>query len=262
MFPLYDENPTERLPIVTVLIVVANALAFVWEVNLPPPKLEQVVVHNGFVPARLTALEDNRVVSAPGEFQKEYPLAPDANAVYRSAFTCMFLHGSWMHLIGNMWFLWLFGNNIEDRIGHLRFVIFYLLGGLAATGVHWYVQPLSSTPVIGASGAVSAVLGAYAVTFPHARVKTLVVLIVFITFIDLPALIVLGFWFLTQLLEAARAFEMGQRGLISGGVAWWAHVGGFVMGLVSVQLFKLGVPYDRPQRFHRTINRYRDNRGY
>jgi membrane associated rhomboid family serine protease len=142
--------------------------------------------------------------------------------------------------------LWLFGNNVEDRLGHVLFFCFYLLGGLLATACHWAYDPASTTPVIGASGAVSAVLGAYAVTWPHARVKTVVFLIVFVTVIEFPALLVLGFWFVTQLIEAAGLLRLPMRGgaVIAepASVAWWAHVGGFVAGLVLMPLLSAGAP--------------------
>jgi membrane associated rhomboid family serine protease len=144
----------------------------------------------------------------------------------------MFLHGGWMHLLSNMWFLWLFGNNVEDRLGHVVYLVFYLLGGLAALFCHWLTDPASAVPVIGASGAVAAVLGAYAITFPFARIRTLVFLLVFVTIVDLPALLVLGVWFLGQLLEARASLNLE----VDGGVAFMAHVGGFVAGLILMPL--------------------------
>jgi membrane associated rhomboid family serine protease len=147
-------------------------------------------------------------------------------------FTSMFMHAGLMHLLSNMWFLWLFGNNVEDRLGHVVYLFFYLVGGLAALACHWATNPSSPVPVVGASGAVAAVLGAYAITFPFAKVRTLVFLFVFVTIIDLPALMVLGFWFLGQLLEARHALNAG----VDGGVAFMAHVGGFVAGLILMPL--------------------------
>jgi hypothetical protein len=148
----------------------------------------------------------------------------------------MFLHGNWLHFGGNMWFLWIFGNNIEDRLGHFGFPLFYTVGGFFALACQWINDPGSTIPAIGASGAVAAVLGAYAITFPTAQVRTLVVLVVIITVVDLPALIVLGAWFIVQLLSATGALDLGM----AGGVAWWAHIGGFVAGLVLMPLFTAG----------------------
>jgi membrane associated rhomboid family serine protease len=159
-------------------------------------------------------------------------LRPDPGEILLSLLTCMFMHGGWLHLIGNMWFLWLFGNNVEDRLGHVSYLIFYLVGGFIGSFAHWAINPESTSAVIGASGAVAAVLGAYAITWPWARVHTLIFIIIFIDVIDVPALGVLGLWFLLQLIEAH-----GQLGLnVSGGVAWWAHVGGFVAGMVLMPL--------------------------
>jgi membrane associated rhomboid family serine protease len=139
----------------------------------------------------------------------------------------MFLHASWLHIVGNMWLLWVFGNNVEDRLGHVTFLVFYLLTGFVASLCHWVNDPNSAIPVIGASGAVSGVLGAYAVTFPSARVRSLIFLVFIFLTVDLPAMVVLGFWFLGQVLEATASVDVG----FNGGVAWWAHIGGFVVGL-------------------------------
>ena len=168
-----------------------------------------------------------------------YLLQPDFPQLYQF-FTCMFLHGSWMHLLGNMWFLWLFGNNVEDRLGSVTFLVLYLLGGMLGSCCHWARGPASFAPVIGASGAVATILGAYAVTWPWARVRTLVILVVFITLIELPAMVVLGGWFLLQLLEGTEAG-------VAQNVAWWAHIGGFVAGVVLMPLFGDAVGASRPQ---------------
>jgi membrane associated rhomboid family serine protease len=246
MFPLHDDNPTTRPPIVTVGIIVLNAIVFLSFVSLPRERLQELYYRRGFVPARIGQLKHAKPLVVPIEEQAIDPfnrrpvrinrplrLEPDAPRILLSLLTCMFMHGGWFHLIGNMWFLWVFGNNVEDRLGSIPFVFFYLVGGLAASACHWLMGPggpNSIDPVIGASGAVAAVLGAYAITWPWARVHTLVVLIVFITIIDLPALFVLGFWFLGQLLEAQNAMNFG----VDGGVAWWAHVGGFIAGLAMM----------------------------
>jgi membrane associated rhomboid family serine protease len=157
--------------------------------------------------------------------------------VFLSLVTCMFLHAGWLHLVGNMWFFWLFGNNIEDRIGRLLFPLFYLLGGVFATVCHWMVSAGAELiPIVGASGAVAVMLGAYLVTYPTARVKTLVFIVIFITVIELPAGVVLAVWLLLQLLDGVKAFHLG----IDGGVAWWAHIGGFAFGMLLMPLLAAG----------------------
>lgn len=250
LFPFHDDNPTERTPVLTVALIAVNLASFLWVRSLPPAKQQVVVYRYGFVPRWLTQLDDPKPINVPVErkmvwhpwfgrrvIERKLPLTTEPRYVLISLLSCMFLHGGWLHLIGNMWFLWIFGNNVEDRLGRIVFLIFYLLGGLAASGCHWLVDQQSPVPVIGASGAVAAVLGAYAITWPWARVHTLVFLFVFITIIDLPALFVLGIWFLGQLLEGNRALNLG----ITGGVAWWAHVGGFVAGTVLMPVFSAAV---------------------
>lgn len=243
MFPFHDDNPTRHVPWVTIALVALNVWVFVSVRRLPPQQQTAVAIERGFVPARIGGLLARKAVSVeveqpvgrhpwdPGRLlvqRRVFRLEPVRREVAASLVTCMFLHGGWMHLIGNMWFLWLFGNNVEDRLGPVVFSLFYLGGGLLATGAHWLGDPHSTTPVIGASGAVAAVLGAYAVTWPWARIHTLVFLVVVFTVVDLPALFVLGFWFVGQLLEAFQAIRLG----IDGRVAWWAHVGGFVAGML------------------------------
>ena len=178
------------------------------------------------IPVRIE--EDESPSREPVELLVQYP--PSSVSVVLTLFTSMFLHGGWMHLLGNMWFLWLFGNNVEDRLGPIVYLLFYLAGGLVAALCHWLTDTDSVVPVIGASGAVAAVLGAYAVTWPHAHIRTLVFLFIIITTIRLPAMLVLGFWFLQQLLEGYTSFNLG----LDGGVAWWAHVGGFVAGAAAM----------------------------
>lgn len=259
-FPIHDNNPTTRTPFVTVGLIVVNVVAFLYFLQLRLPQQEELVIKRGFIPARIQQLSNpnlvvelklQQVVQAPFINQpmivpKIVRLPADPPAIYASLFTTMFLHGGWLHLIFNMWFLWLFGNNVEDRLGHVIFGLFYLLGGLLASACHWAYDPQSTTPVIGASGAVSAVLGAYVVTWPHARVKTLIFLIFFITIIELPALWVLGFWFVTQLVEAVGLLPLFMRGGAKlaepASVAWWAHVGGFGAGLLLMPLLSAGAP--------------------
>ncbi len=261
MFPLYDNNPTERTPVVTFLLMAINVVVFLWASRLPDWRQQTLAYQHGFVPARISQLRNPRPISVPVEVpvndafwggrrieQRALRLDPVPEQIGMSLLTCMFLHGGWAHLLGNMWFLWLFGNNVEDRLGPVRYLILYLTGGLIASGAHWLVTPASTVPVIGASGAIAAVLGAYAITWPWARVSTLVVLVVFVTIVDVPALIVLGAWFLMQLM-------MSQGGAASGGVAWWAHIGGFVAG---VGLMTLLSPSAGPRRQENAAGYWQD----
>mgnify|MGYP001030506866 CR=1 FL=1 len=234
LFPFRDNNPTRRAPVVTGGIIAVNVAAFLWLGRMPEPKQQAMVFQRGFVPARIGQLFHGGPVTVQipveeiqtldGVFQRvqEVRLPPARSEILLSLLTYMFLHGGWLHLLGNMWFLWIFGNNVEDRLGPIVYLLFYLGGGILAGACQWAFSPASTVPVIGASGAVAGILGAYAITWPFAKVETLVFLVFFITIIELPALLVLGVWFLGQVLEAARA---------SGGVAWWAHVGGFLAGL-------------------------------
>lgn len=243
-FPLYDDNPTRRTAVVTYGIIAINVLVFVWLIRQPPAERESIVLHRGFIPDRISQLSNPRPLVITqrqlvhhqilgfGVRQRQLTLAPDRGEILLSLVTCLFLHGGWMHLIGNMWFLWIFGTNVEDRLGHAAFFFFYLVGGLLATGLHWAISPDGMSPIIGASGAIAAVLGAYAITWPWARVHTLVFLVIFITIIEVPALVVLGVWFLVQLMEGHAELSLHA----SGGVAWWAHVGGFLAGLVMMPL--------------------------
>ena len=255
-FPFHDNNPTLRTPWVTLLLIAINTVAFVWLTRLPDVQRAVVVAEYGFVPKRLAQLSNPKVVvEVPVEVQANAPvmfpggppqvktvrLPPVPEQIYLSAFTALFLHGGWLHLVGNMWYLWLFGNNVEDRLGHMVFLCFYVLSGLIATMCHWAFEPSSALPVIGASGAIAAVLGAYAMTWPFAKVRTLVFLVVFITIWELPALVVLGFWFVSQILEAIGAMQVGINGG-EAGVAFWAHVGGFVTGLLLMPLLSAGAP--------------------
>jgi membrane associated rhomboid family serine protease len=210
MIPLRDVIPSRTTPYITVTIILLNAVAWLYEVSLPPRELERFLYFYGVVPASFSA---------------------------STLITSMFLHGSWMHVIGNMWYLWIFGDNVEDRVGHGRFLLFYLLcGGVAAIG-QIAVDPASTLPTIGASGAIAGVMGAYFVLYPHSRVLTLVPLIVFWELIELPAIVLLGFWFLMQLFSAgAIAVTASTHG--SGGVAFMAHVAGFVTGVLGILVFR------------------------
>lgn len=219
MIPLHDDNPTVITPYLTITFIVMCVLVFLWEVSLGK-NMQQAVFSYGVIPAVL--------------FEHKQ-LHPDLAAVpaWLTVFTSMFLHGGWMHLIGNMLYLWIFGNNIEDAMGHVRFVVFYLLCGIAAAMAQALPNPESAIPMIGASGAISGVLGAYLLLFPHARVLVAIPFGFYLHTVRLPAGWVLGFWFVLQLLNSAVA-SGGEKG----GVAWGAHIGGFVAGMALIPLFK------------------------
>ncbi len=215
MIPIRDENPSHGMPVMTVLLLVANIAAFLYEMALPEQALQAFVMERGAVPARITT----------------EPLFAGGSPPALTLLTSMFLHGGLMHLGGNMLYLWIFGNNVEDRTGSLRFLVFYLLSGLAAAGAQIAMSPQSNVPMIGASGAIAGILGAYMLLFPHARVLTLVPIVFFIRLVELPAVVVLGLWFLFQILMSWSE----QPG--SGGVAFFAHIGGFVGGMLLIWIF-------------------------
>lgn len=219
MFPLKDTVRSRDVPIVNWLLIGANVLAFVVETSLGPAGLERFVHYFGVVP--------DRFLRAFGPYE------------VLTIFTSMFLHGGWFHLISNMWALYLFGDNVEDRMGHGRYLLFYLLTGAVASLTHIFFNPGSPVPTVGASGAISGVLGAYLVLFPTARVVTLVPLWFFFPwFVEIPALLYLGMWFISQLFNGLFALAAPDVIGTYGGVAWWAHVGGFVAGLLLVKMFE------------------------
>ena len=228
MIPLRDINPTSRTPVVVIALIAVNALAFFSELSLNERQLTRFVYEYGVVPVFY--------FGDPERFG-----LPD-KSTYLSLLTSMFLHGGFMHLLGNMWFLWIFGDNIEDRLGRVRFLIFYLLSGLGATAVHILFNLDSPVPTIGASGAIAGVLGAYIVTFPRARILTLFPFIFIMTTIEIPAIFVIGEWFVVQLFRGTASIVEPKA---MGGVAWWAHIGGFVVGIL---LMKLMQPPRRPSR--------------
>jgi membrane associated rhomboid family serine protease len=232
MFPIRDDNPHFLTPIVTLGIIVANAASWALLQGLGNPQLlAGSVCSLGLVPAELLGQV------APGT---RVDLGPDVTctldgATWHSLFTSMFMHGGWFHLIGNMWFLWIFGNNVEDSMGHVRFAVFYLLCGLAAAILQVAFEPDSTIPMVGASGAIGGVMGAYIVLYPRVRVHLLFVLGFYVTTIAVPAAFMLGYWFLLQLVGGAARVGAGGAG---GGTAFWAHVGGFVAGMVLVFPFR------------------------
>ncbi|HZD16946.1 MAG TPA: rhomboid family intramembrane serine protease [Actinomycetota bacterium] len=251
MIPLRDANPTRRLPILTLALIAANAAVFLlwqptfgtqteqqWfffcEAQIPYELTHQENLAGGAAAAR-QAVDADWGPGAGRIVQQEMQQRCPGKSWLASAFVAMFLHGGWLHIGGNMLFLWVFGNNVEDRLGRIAFPAFYLLGGVAATVLQVAFDPSSTIPSLGASGAIGAVLGAYAVLFPHARVTTLVIFF-FITVVELPALFVLGAWFVIQLFSGVG--ELGTN--VNGGVAFWAHVGGFVFGTAIAWLFYRG----------------------
>ena len=218
MFPLSDDNPRQTTPIVTWTLIGACILVFLWQLSLGPAG-EAAFYGFGMIPARLFGDAE-----LPANIPSVSPTA--------TIFTSMFMHGGLLHLGGNMLFLWIFGDNVEDSMGRVRYLAFYLLSGVAAALTQAWVEPTSTIPMVGASGAISGVLGAYILLHPQATVRTLVILGFFVTVVHIPALIVLGLWFAMQFFSAF-ATPVGD-----GGVAFWAHVGGFVAGLVLVPFFK------------------------
>jgi rhomboid family protein len=225
MLPLRDDQPRYSTPYITYFLIGLNLLIFLFEAALEPASLKNLVYQFGVVPAHFTAF----LAGSP-----KYPLV----AVVLPLFTSMFLHGSWMHVIGNMWFLYIFGDNVEDYLGHFKYLVFYLLAGILAMAAQVAIDPASGVPTLGASGAIAGVLGAYFILYPRARVMTWF----FVFFIYVPAWIVLGYWFALQFLSGA-ATSLVYEGRSVGGVAFWAHVGGFIAGAVMIKLFP-----SRPRR--------------
>jgi membrane associated rhomboid family serine protease len=251
MIPLRDANPTRRLPIVTLVLIAANVAVFLlWQPTFGTTGEQSEFFYcNAQIPFEVThqeslargGVEARRAIDAnlgPGVGERLQAFlrqeCPDKSWV-ASVFIAMFLHGGWLHIAGNMLFLWIFGNNVEDRLGHFVYPLFYVVGGLAASGLQLAFDANSTIPSLGASGAIGAVLGAYAVIFPHARVTTLVIFF-FITVVEIRAVFVLAAWFLLQVFSG-----VGQLGSeLNGGVAYWAHTGGFAFGAIVAWLFYRG----------------------
>ncbi|HUR28618.1 MAG TPA: rhomboid family intramembrane serine protease [Planctomycetota bacterium] len=222
MFPLRDKHRTTARPWITIGLIVVNAAAFVHELSLSPRELDHLVTSLGLTPARLA---DPRWRAELGFGLRDFwPF-----------FTSLFLHGGLLHVASNLWFLWIFGDNVEERFGSLRFLFFYLLCGFAAGMLHVIVEPHSSAPAIGASGAIAGVMGAYLRLFPRGRIITIIPIFIFPLLVEVPALLFLGLWFLLQLFGASVG-KLGG-GDPAGGVAFWAHVGGFLAGAVLVPVF-------------------------
>jgi len=218
MLPLYDTVRTYKFPFINIVLIVANVLAFLYESQLSPSALEGFIFDWGLVPAHLIS---NPVTA------------------WVTIFTAMFLHGGWFHLLSNMWFLYIFGDNVEARMGGMRYLIFYLLSGVAAVFLQTYLLPGSNIPMIGASGAIAGVLGAYLISFPRSRVASLVPILFIFTIVEIPAAIFLVLWFISQLYSGLFAMQ----GAAASGIAWWAHIGGFVFGVLAVFFFARRTTY-------------------
>ena len=254
MFPYKDENPTEKPAVITVAIILANVLAFLLVQGAGGEgQLARSVCDYGLIPGEIlrSAKPGSGVELAPG-----FVCLVDPVPQYWTVLTSMFMHGGWFHLIGNMLFLWVFGNNIEDAMGHAKFLFFYLICGAAAAAAQTFVSPHSIIPMVGASGAISGVLGAYLLLYPRVRVHTLIILPIYITTVALPAWLMLGYWILLQVLSGLVSLNELEKG---SGVAFFAHVGGFVAGLVLVRLFASEEVLRRrptqPESYYRYRNR-------
>ena len=216
MFPIRDTEPSNSRPAVTVVLIVVNILVFLYEFWLGDYGQNAFIFRYGLVPDRF---------------------------YFSNVLTSMFLHGGWMHVLGNMWFLWIFGDNVEDILGHEKFLVFYLLCGVAAALTQVFFNPVSRVPMVGASGAIAGVMGAYLVKFPHSRIRTLVFIIIFFTTIDVPAWVMLLYWFGIQFLSGFESLASAQ--VAQGGTAFFAHVGGFLAGILFVHLMHPRQPYAR-----------------
>lgn len=244
MIPLHDDNPTLSVPVVTYALVALNVAAwFLFQGAGGEPALSASVCELGLIPAELLgfARDGLRIQLGPDTVCELSSTA----ANWLSPLTSMFMHGGWFHLLGNMWFLWVFGNNVEDSMGRVRFAVFYLLCGLAAALAQVMSNPSSPIPMVGASGAIGGVMGAYAFLYPQARVLMLLVLGIFVTRATWPAWVVLGYWFVLQILGGLPSLEAE-----GGGVAFWAHIGGFVAGLVLCILLRDPVRVAAHSRAH------------
>ena len=218
MFPLYDTVRSRRFPFINLMLILINVLAFLYEIQMDPSALKEFIFEWGLIPARLVS---------------------DPSSAWITIFTSMFMHGGWFHIISNMWVLFIFGDNVEARMGGIRYLIFYLLSAVAAVFLQTYILPSSNVPMIGASGAVAGVLGAYLILFPHSRIASLVPILFIFTIIEIPAVIFLLFWFGSQLYSGLFAIQ-GSSG---SGIAWWAHVGGFLFGTIMVFFFRTRTTY-------------------
>jgi membrane associated rhomboid family serine protease len=221
MIPIKDTIPRAGFPSIVWTLIILNGVIFIFEISIPKNILSQIFYAFGLVPARY---------SLP-KWAVIHGLSFDD---YLSFLTNMFLHGGWLHIIGNMWFLYLFGSRVEDQMGHIRFLMFYLLSGIAASTIFFLADIHLTIPEFGASGAIAGVMGAYIVMFPKARILTLIFVFLFPFFIEVSAFFYIGFWFVLQLLSGTLSFTSSA----TGGVAWWAHIGGFITGIVLLPFFR------------------------
>jgi len=213
MFPLYDTTRTRVFPLVNLGLILVNALVFFFEIQKTPSALESFIFTWGLIPAHLLA---------------------DPGGKWETIFSSMFLHGGWFHILSNMWVLFIFGDNVEAALGKFRYLLFYLLSGVAAALLQAYLLPTSAVPMIGASGAIAGVLGAYLILFPRSRVASLVPILFILTIVEVPAVLFLVFWFVTQLYSGLFTMQGGS----ASGIAWWAHIGGFLFGMLMVSFFR------------------------
>jgi membrane associated rhomboid family serine protease len=222
MFPIKDTIPRRQFPFITYLIIFVNTVIFIIEVILPPEILKEIFYLFGLVPARYTHLEWANIMGLPIDD-------------YWPFFTNLFLHGSFLHFFSNMWSLYLFGDNVEDALGHIRFLIFYILCGIAANLTHFVFNINSTIPTIGASGAISGIMAAYMIMFPYSRIITFIPLLFIPFFFEIHAFFYIGIWFISQLFSGTTSLIAPELG---GGIAWWAHIGGFIMGIILLPFFR------------------------
>ncbi|MGH9662405.1 MAG: rhomboid family intramembrane serine protease [Bryobacteraceae bacterium] len=221
MIPLRDTLPSRTAPVVTTAIIGVNVLVFLYQISLGGYETNHFIYTYGMIPARFET---------------------------QDLLTSMFLHGGWMHLIGNMWFLWIYGDNVEDILGRGKYLMFYLLCGVAAALAQYAINPISRVPTVGASGAIAGVMGAYMVKFPQARILTLLPVLVFFTTVEVPAVLILLYWFALQFFSGFGT--IGHSSVSQGGVAWWAHIGGFIAGIVLIVSLKTEDRYRRRRDLH------------
>ena len=228
-FPFKDDNPSSTYPFVTIGIIIVNVLIYFFSISGGMYNFQAIVLNYGLIPTELIHMQNLYI-------------SPNVNPIF-TVLTSMFLHANLMHLVGNMWYLWIFGDNVEDFLGHFNFLIFYLAGGVAAALIHTIFNPTSTMPVIGASGAISAVLGAYLLLYPNARVYVLFFFIFIFRIFTMPAAILIGFWIFFQIINGITSISIGQQ---MGGVAWFAHIGGFFFGLYFIKfVLKSRMRYNR-----------------
>lgn len=220
MFPLWDDVPTKKFPLITIILIVLNSIVYLYQMSLGE-RFNEFIYSMGLLPFEIT---HNIDIFPPGP-----------SPIYLTIFFSMFMHGSIVHLLGNMLFLWIFGNNVEDYLGRKRFIIFYLFSGIIAAFTQIFFNSDSIVPMVGASGAIAGVLGAYLLLYPRAKVTTVIIFGFFIRLIKIPAVVVLSFWIIYQFLYGISSLAVGTG---EGGVAWFAHIGGFISGIIIIKLFK------------------------